>query len=158
MLRFFNPYAKAESCTSWLGCSTQCAAWALPLVHSPRQTPKPLDAWFFEIAGVGMHLPSPGWLVASRRSNRRRKRGGLSFGAQVGPGLRLRAAWRLCAGGSRGGKRAAGHASGHRFGGLQGHRQHGRTYMPMPRGDDKTGHTSCQNTDRMSPMFGFGVQ
>ena len=75
-----------------------CAAWVLPLVHSPRQAPKPLDAWFFKVAGVGMHLPSPGWLVASQRLNRWRKRGGLSFGAQGGPGLRLGAAGRLCAG------------------------------------------------------------
>ena len=68
----------------------------------PAPAPKPLDAWFFEAAGVGMHLPSPSWLVASRRLNRRRKRGGLSFGAQGGPGLRLGAAGRLCACGSRG--------------------------------------------------------
>ena len=80
MLRFSNPNAQAESRTSRPGCSTQFATWALPLVHSPRQAPKPLDAWFFEAAGVGMHLPSPSWLVASRRLNRRRKRGGLSFG------------------------------------------------------------------------------
>ena len=118
----------------------------------------PCDAWFFEAAGVGMHLPSPSWLVASRRSNRRRKRGGLSFGAQGGPGLRLGAAGRLCAGGSHGWKRAARHARGHRFGGLQGHRRHGRTCMPMPRGDDKTSQWSCQNTDRMFSMFGSGVQ
>ena len=112
------------------------------------------DAWFFEAAGVGMHLPSPGWLAASQRSNRWRKRGGLSFGGQGGPGLQLGAAGRLCAGGSRGGGRAAGHGSGHNLVVLQGHRWHGRTCMPMPRGDDKTGHTSCQNTDRMSRRFG----
>ena len=92
----------AESRTSWPGCSTQNATWALPLVHSPCQAPKPLDAWFFEAAGVGMHLPSPSRLVASQRSNRWRNRGGLSFGAQGGPGLRLGAAGRLCACGSRG--------------------------------------------------------
>ena len=112
------------------------------------------DAWFFEAAGVGMHLPSPGWLAASRRSNRRRKRGGLSFGAQGGPGLRLGAAGRLCAGGSRGRNRATGHASGHNSVGLQGQRRHGCTCMPMPRGDDKTSQGSCQNTDRMPRMFG----
>ena len=71
------------------------------------------DAWFFEAAGVGMHLPSPRWLGASQQLNRWHKRGSLSFGAQGGPGLRLGAAGRLCAGGSRGGERATGHASGH---------------------------------------------
>ena len=135
-----------------------CAAWALPLVHSLRQALKPLDAWFFEAAGVGMHLPLPGWLAASRRSNRRRKRGGLSFGAQGGPGLRLGAAGRLCAGGSRDGNRAAKAREWARMVGLQSHRRHGCTCMPMPRGDDKIGHMSCQKADRMSPMFGFGVQ
>ena len=112
------------------------------------------DAWFFEAAGVGMHLPSPGWLAASRRSNRRRKRGGLSFGAQGGPGLRLGVAGRLCANGSRDGDRAVGHASGHNSVGLHSHRRHGRTCMPMPRGDDKTSQGSCQNTDRMPRLFG----
>ena len=155
-IRFQNRHA--ESRTSWPGCSTQCAAWALPLVHSPRQAPKPLDAWFFEAAGDRMHLPSPGWLVASQQSNRWCYRGGLSFGAQGGPGLRLGAAGRLCAGGSRGRGCVAGHASGHNSVGLQGHRRHGRTCMPMPRGDDKTSQWSCQNTDRMSSMFGSGVQ
>ena len=101
-----------------------------------------------------MHLPSPGWLVASQRSNRWRYRGGLSFGAQGGPGLRLGAAGRLCAGGSRGRNRATGHASGHNLVGLQGQRWHGCTCMPMPRGDDKTSQGSCQNTDRMPRMFG----
>ena len=80
-----------------------------------HQAPAPTDAWFFKAAGDGMHLPSPGWLVASQRSNRWRYRGGLSFGAQGGPGLRLGAAGRLCAGGSRGGNRAARHASGHNW-------------------------------------------
>ena len=72
-------------------------------VHQKRAGIMQPDAWFFEAAGDGMHLPSPGWLVASQRSNRWRYRGGLSFGAQGGPGLRLGAAGRLCAGGSRDG-------------------------------------------------------
>ena len=158
MLRIRIRMQNAESRTSWPGCSTQCAAWALPLVHSPRQAPKPLDAWFFEAAGVGMHLPSPSWLVASRRSNRRRKRGGLSFGAQGGPGLRLGAAGRLCADGSRGGNRATKAREWAQTVGLQGQRRHGCTCMPMPRGDDKTSQGSCQNTDRIPRMYGSGVQ
>ena len=148
MLSFSNPNATAESRSSRPGCSTQCAAWALPLVHSPRLAPKPLDAWFFEAAGVGMHLPSPGWLAASRRLRRRRKRGGLSFGCagwarSAARGCRAAVRRRV----TRLGDRAAGHASGHKIG-LHG-QWHGRTCMPVPWRKDKTwsaGHV--RYTDR----------
>ena len=91
-----------------------------------------LDAWFFEAAGVGRHLPSPGWLAASQRLNRWLKRGGLSFGAQGGPSLRLGATGRLCAGGSRDGNRAAKAREWAQTVGLQG-KWHGRTCMPSLR-------------------------
>ena len=71
----------AESRTSWPGCSTQNATWALPLVHSPCQAPKPLDAWFFEAQALGDACPRPVDLGVSRRLNRRLNRGGLSFGS-----------------------------------------------------------------------------
>ena len=154
MLRIRIRNRNAESRTSWPGCSTQCAAWALPLVHSPRQALKPLDAWFFEAVGVGMHLPSPSRLVASQRSNRWRNRGGLSFGSTGW----ARSAARGCRAAVRRRvtrlDRATRHVSGYEKVGLHSHRRHGRTCMPMPRGDDKTSQGSCQNTDRTSRMFG----
>ena len=103
----------AESRTSWPGCSTQCAVWALPLVHSPRQAPKPLDAWFFEAQALGTACPRPVGSVASRRLNRRRKRGGLSFGSagwarSAARGCRAAVRRRVTRRG-----RAVRHASGH---------------------------------------------
>ena len=47
----------------------------------PAPAPKPLDAWFFEAQALGTACPRPVGSVASRRLNRRRKRGGLSFGS-----------------------------------------------------------------------------
>ena len=120
----------------------------------PWLAPKPLDAWFFEAQALGGACPRPVGLVASRRLNRRLKRGGLSFGS---------AGWaRSAARGCRAAvrrrftrlDRATRHSSGHEKVGLHSHRRHGRTCMPMPRGDDKTSQGSCQNTDRTSRMFG----
>ena len=94
----------AESRTSWPGCSTQCAAWALPLVHSPRKLRNHLMRGFSKLQVLGCTCPRPVGLVASRRSNRRRKRGGLSFGMRrVGP---------VCGSGLQGGCAPAGHAAG----------------------------------------------
>ena len=137
----------AESRTSWPGCSTQNAAWALPLVHSPRQAPKPLDAWFFEAAGDGMHLPSPSRLVASQRLNRWLKRGGLSLGMRrVGP---------VCGSGLQGGCAPAGHAAGscneaHEWAQERITRPTAWAHMyahPAVKRQDMVGR-SCQNTDR----------
>ena len=51
-----------------------------------------------------MHLPSPGWLGSLSATNRRRNRGGLSFGMRrVGP---------VCGSGLQGGCAPVGHAAG----------------------------------------------
>ena len=116
------------------------------------------DAWFFEVAGDGMHLPSPSRLVASQQFNRWLKRGGLSFGSAGW----ARSAARGCRAAVRRWFTRRGTCCEAREWaqkvGLHSHRRHGRTCMPMPQGDDKTSHMSRQKTDRMSSMFGSGVQ
>ena len=97
----------------------------------PAPAPKPLDAWFFEAQALGTACPRPVGSVASRQLNRRRKRGGLSFGS---------AGWaRSAARGCRAAvrlwvtrlDRATRHTSGHRNG--LHDQQHRRTCMPILR-------------------------
>ena len=119
----------------------------------PAPAPKPLDAWFFEAAGDGMHLPPPSRLVASQRLNRWLKRGGLSLGMRrVGP---------VCGSGLQGGCAPAGHAAGscneaHEWAQERITRPTAWAHMyahPAVKRQDMVGR-SCQNTDRTSRMFG----
>ena len=123
----------------------------------PAPAPKPLDAWFFEAQVLGCTCPRSVGLVASRRTNLRRNRGGLL--------LRMRRVGPVCGSGLQGGCAPAGHAAGSCNEALEWAlewitRPTAWAHMyahPAVIRQDMVGR-SCQKTDRMSSMFGSGVQ